>query len=107
MKNIIIYHIVTVTEWELQCNTTTYTHASLLTEGFVHASTAEQLTATIQRYYANEKQVVVLHLNTTKLTAPLLYELAPSVNQLFPHIYGLINKDAIEKVEIITLRNAL
>jgi uncharacterized protein (DUF952 family) len=95
----IIYHIVTLTEWELQKNNPTYIHTSLANEGFIHCSTANQLVATINRYYANEKSVFVLHIDIEKLNPELKYELAPSVNQLFPHIFGEINREAIIKVE--------
>jgi uncharacterized protein (DUF952 family) len=36
-----------------------------------------------------------LVINTEKLTSELKYELAPSVNENFPHIYGPINLDAV------------
>ncbi len=70
-------------------------------EGYIHASSALQLQATILRYYASCEHVVVLTINTALLTAKLQYDLAPSVNQIFPHIYGTINKDAVEGVEVI------
>ena len=39
------------------------------------------------------------YINEEKLTAVLKYELAPSVNEAFPHIYGMLNLDAVVKVE--------
>jgi uncharacterized protein (DUF952 family) len=95
MTNEYIYHIVTLTQWELQKNEQIYIHPSLAAEGFIHASTAEQLQATIQRYYANEKSVIVLKIEVAKLKNTLKYELAPSTNQLFPHIFGVLNMDAV------------
>ena len=46
---------------------------------------------------------MLLHIEESKLTAPLKYELAPSVNEEFPHIFGQLNLDAVIKVETITL----
>lgn len=100
MKTDSIYHIVTQAQWALQQSNNYYTQASLLAEGFIHCSTAEQLQPTIQRYYAAEQQVVVLTINPALLTVPLKYELAPSVGELFPHVYGVINMVAIIKVQI-------
>jgi uncharacterized protein (DUF952 family) len=98
MPNKYIYHIVTLTEWELQKNAQMYIHSSLAIEGFIHASTAEQLQATIQRYYANEESVMILKIEVAKLKNTLKYELAPSINQLFPHIFGALNSAAIVEV---------
>jgi uncharacterized protein (DUF952 family) len=103
MQHKIIYHIVTTTDWDLQKSNATYTAASLAMEGFIHCSTREQLDATIQRYYAQEKAVIVLHIDTTKLLPELKYELAPSVNQLFPHLFGELNREAVVEVELVTL----
>jgi uncharacterized protein (DUF952 family) len=99
MLDTIIYHIVTLSEWEMQKHQVLYSHPSLAIEGFIHCSTAEQLTATINRYYTNEEKVMVLHIDTTKVLVEIKYEVAPSVNQLFPHIYGELNLDAVVKVE--------
>ena len=38
-------------------------------------------------------------IDTEKLTSPLKYELAPSINENFPHVYGSINVDAVVGVE--------
>jgi uncharacterized protein (DUF952 family) len=101
MTNETIYHIVTQDEWDLQKNNTSYVHPSLAQEGFIHSSTAEQLAATIKRYYANQEKVIVLHIDVTKLEPELIYELAPSVNEYFPHIFGAINLSAVVKVEVV------
>ncbi len=94
-----IYHIVTLAEWELQKDNKFYAHPSLPLEGFIHASTQEQLKATMERYYASEDKVIVLTIDINKVQAEIKFELAPSVNQLFPHIFGELNLDAVVKVE--------
>lgn len=99
-----IYHIVTLTEWELQKNNTHYTHPSLLVEGFIHTSTKEQLAATIKRYYANEEKVVVLTIDSSKVQPEIKYELAPSINQLFPHLFGELNLDAVVEVKVLVVQ---
>ncbi len=103
MQDQYIHHIVTTAQWDLQKNNNTYIHDSLATEGFIHASTAAQLAATIQRYYANEEKVIVLTIDVTKIEPELVYELAPSVNEYFPHIFGELNMDAVVKVEERTI----
>ena len=53
----------------------------------------------IKLYKQNQTNLLLLHIDETKLTAPLKYELAPSVNEDFPHIFGRLNLDAVIKVE--------
>ncbi len=101
MNDLFIYHIVTTAQWEAQKNNAHYSAASIAIEGFIHCSTQDQLKATIGRYYANEKEVVVLTIDVAKVESEVKYELAPSVNQLFPHIFGVLNLSAVVAVELM------
>jgi uncharacterized protein (DUF952 family) len=94
-----IYHVTTKENWDKALAVGFYEAPSLLTEGFIHNSTAAQLQGVLERYYAGQTNLVLLHIEETKLTAELKYELAPSVNEEFPHIFGVINVDAIVKIE--------
>jgi uncharacterized protein (DUF952 family) len=94
----IIYHIVTPETWEKFADETEYEAESLQNEGFVHCSYRNQLEEVLQRYYQGEKKVMILHINPHRLTSPLVAE--PSTNrEIYPHIYGKINKSAIADVE--------
>jgi uncharacterized protein (DUF952 family) len=94
----IIYHIVTPETWEKFADETEYEAESLQSEGFVHCSYRNQLEEVLQRYYSNEKKVLILHINPHRLTSPLVAE--PSTNrEIYPHIYGKINKSAIAEIE--------
>ena len=75
-----------------------YEADSLVKEGFIHASKESQVQGVLQRYYKNQTDLLLLHIDETKLTAPLKYELAPSVNEEFPHIYGKLNLDAVIRI---------
>jgi uncharacterized protein (DUF952 family) len=94
-----IYHVTTKENWDKALAAGFYEAPSLHTEGFIHNSTAVQVQGVLQRYYAGQTNLVLLHIDETKLTAVLKYELAPSVNEEFPHIFGVINLDAIVKIE--------
>ena len=96
-----IYHVVTEANWQKALQLGFYEAESLATEGFIHTSKAEQVAGVLERYYKNQSDLFLLHINETKLTAPLKYELAPSVNEEFPHIFGQLNLDAVVKVEKI------
>ena len=96
-----IYHVVTLADWQKALQQGFYEAASLATEGFIHTSKEEQVKGVLQRYYKDQTGLLLLHIDESKLTAPLKYELAPSVNEEFPHIYGRLNLDAV--VQLILL----
>ena len=96
-----IYHITTRGEWEAAVAKGSYQAATQPEEGFMHCSTAEQVPGVLERYYSGGTGLVKLRIDPEKLTSPLIYELAASVNQLFPHIYGPLNVDAVVEVNSI------
>ncbi len=94
----IIYHIVLPEVWEKFKNEKFYEAESLPIEGFIHCSFAEQIETVLNRYYKGAKKVLLLEIETEKLTSPLINE--PSTGgEIYPHIYGKINKEAITKTE--------
>ena len=94
-----IYHVTDVKSWAKAQLDGLYSAPSLLSEGFIHSSSREQIPGVLERYYKNAKDLLLLHIDDAKLTSPLKYEIAPSLNELFPHIYGPINIDCIVFVE--------
>lgn len=94
-----IYHVTRKKDWEQALSNGFYAAPSLQLEGFIHTSSAAQVQGVLERYYENEKELVLLHIDELLLTATLKYELAPSVNEFFPHIFGNINLNAVIKVE--------
>jgi uncharacterized protein (DUF952 family) len=74
---------------------------SLETDGFIHCCEDEQVDGVLERYYAGKKDLVKLVVDSKKLIPVLKYELAPSVNEHFPHVYGPINLEAVLLVEMI------
>jgi len=93
-----IYHITTSNWWNKFTSSDDYESETLREEGFIHCSTLEQVSGVQERYYANQKGLLLLHINPLLLTAELKYEVA-TFGQSFPHVYGKINRDAIVKVE--------
>lgn len=94
-----IYHVAAIAAWENAQETEQYIHPSLAAEGFIHACSQEQLRGVLDRYYKNQKDIVLLEIDETRLKNPLKYELAPSVNEMFPHCFGYINTDAVIAVK--------
>jgi uncharacterized protein (DUF952 family) len=93
-----IYHVVTKTNWEAALAKGFYEADSLPKEGFIHTNKENQVQGVLQRYYKNQTNLLLLHIDESKLTALLKYELAPSINEEFPHIYGRLNIDAVVRI---------
>ena len=88
-----IYHIVLPDAW-VNFKSDFYEAASLSDEGFIHCSFADQLDGVIGRYYRDAPSIVVLELDANKLSSKLVTE--PSTGgEIYPHIYGPINREAI------------
>ena len=96
-----IYHVVFEDDWQNAIQKGFYAADSLAIEGFIHTSKEEQVEGVLQRYYANKTNLLLLHIDESKLTSPLKFEKALSVNEEFPHIYGRLNLDAVVSVSKI------
>ena len=88
-----ILHICPRPDWERARQAGEYTAASLVSEGFIHCSTPGQVVKTANRFYRGRQGLVLLVIDAGRLTAPLKYEAADA--DLFPHVYGPINLDAV------------
>ncbi len=95
----IIYHVTTQAEWDTALKSGQYVAPSLALEGFIHCSKENQVTGVLERYFKGKENLVKLTIDTSRLTNRLQYDLAPSVGQEFPHVYGSINVDAVINTE--------
>lgn len=94
----IIYHVTTTDAWQAAIKKGFYEAPSLAKEGFIHCSEENQVQGVLQRYYAGKDNLVKLVIDTGKLTPSLHYDFSPSIKEVFPHIYGAINLDAVTEV---------
>lgn len=99
----LIYHIVLPESWEKFKDQTFYEHESLEKEGFIHCSYRNQLDDVLERYYKDEKRVLILHISPARLTSDLIAERSTG-GEVYPHIYGKINQTAIVNIEERILR---
>lgn len=96
-----IYHVTDHSSWTKAMEAGYFEATYLYTEDFIHASKKEQVADVLKRYYRNATDLLLLHIDESKLTSPLKYELAPSENELFPPIYGPVNIESVIKTESI------
>jgi uncharacterized protein (DUF952 family) len=101
-----IYHITSRSAWSEARERGNYRAESLETEGFIHCSTEAQVVPVAHKFYAGQKELVLLVIEPTLLASDLKWEPPsggtppPGVAEgdLFPHIYGPINLDAVVQV---------
>ena len=92
-----IYHIVLPDVWERFKSKPSYQPESLTTEGFIHCSYPGQLEAVLKRYYSRVEKVLILKIDTDKLLSKLVKESSTN-NEMYPHIYGRLNHNAVVEV---------
>ena len=93
-----IYHIVPREDWEAVRDAEDYRGDSLETEGFIHCSTKEQLLGVANQWFPGRDDLLLLKVDPGKLSAQVKFEDGGN-GQLFPHVYGLIEKHAVVAVE--------
>ena len=89
----LIYHLVLPERWEA-FDSDLYVADSLFTEGFIHCSFETQLDGVIERYYSDVDHVIVLEVETDLLMSRTINEVSTG-SEIYPHVYGPINRKAI------------
>lgn len=90
-----IFHIASASDVAAMHENGEYRCDSLDSEGFIHCCDKNQLAGVVSRYYQEVDNVVLLLLDVDKLTAALIRENTVGGSELFPHVYGPINGEAV------------
>ena len=70
-----------------------------LEDGFIHFSGEEQIEGTLKKYYLNQKDLILLKVDTLKLDH-LIWDQASDGN-MFPHLYSALDlSNVVEEFEI-------
>lgn len=100
-----ILHITSRPEWQSAEKRGLFAASSLMTEGFIHFSTPEQVIPVANALYRGQNGLVLLVVDESRLKPELRWEPATSApsesvsaSELFPHVYGPLNVDAITSV---------
>lgn len=95
----LILHITQKSAWDAAQQSGFYSAPSLATEGFIHCSTPAQAVATAERFYAGQRGLVLLVIDSERVQSEVKYEAGTDKpDELFPHIYGTLNLDAATRV---------
>lgn len=113
-----IYHLVPAEYFHVQPADRPYRPATFEQEGFIHCTAGRSTTLRVANNYFGDFSgpLLTLEIDPTQLSAPLKFEppivpanfnvqTSPHAGQLFPHIYGPLNRDAIRR-QITLHRNS-
>jgi len=99
----LLYHLISRPDWEATLQSDgPYQPDSLLSEGFIHFSTKEQVLKSATRFFQDFSELVVLELSEKKLKPHLKYEAADGED--FPHYYAPLPLDLIGDTHML-MRN--
>jgi len=107
-----IYHIVPESEFKAGTTGNSYTPARFEADGFVHCTAGQETSLLVAKDYYSAfldtdatEPLLLLQIDTTKLTHELKFEAPAPIagggsehlknTTLFPHIYGVVNLDAV------------
>ena len=93
-----IYHMTPLTLWEEQRASPSFVPPSLGDEGFIHCTAEpDRLLLVANRFYRDVSDAfIIVWIVPERLAAELRWEYADG--HLFPHIYGPLNKGAVEQI---------
>ncbi len=93
-----IYHIAEQHVWQALQDADFYQPTTFGSEGFVHCSDLQQVERTANNYYQGRNDLVLLEIDPTHLMPETRYENLLGGAEKFPHVYGEINKSAVQQV---------
>jgi len=94
----LLFHVAQATDVDQAAQSGAYRCASVESEGFIHCCKPEQLQGVLSRYYSGVKGLLLLHIDSDLLRSELVFENTVGGKELFPHVYGPINMDAVVQI---------
>ena len=93
----VVHHLVLAAEWDAVSGPT-YSHSSLIDEGFIHFSSTAQVPDTSLRYYSDADDLLLVTVDRERLTSELRWENLSGHGE-FPHLYGPLDLAAVVGVQ--------
>ena len=84
----LIFHITTCDAWAEAQATGAYTADSLRSEGFIHCSQADQVSWVANTRFRGRTDLLLLHVDESRVGADVRRENLEGGQWLFPHVYG-------------------
>jgi uncharacterized protein (DUF952 family) len=99
-----IYHLAPAARWHAWPSDQSYLPAEYAADGFIHCTAGDALMiAVANRFYrATTGEYVLLVIDPARLAAALKWERSSDdLAALFPHIYGPIDRAAVQEVRAV------
>ncbi|MEP6636988.1 MAG: DUF952 domain-containing protein [Acidobacteriota bacterium] len=93
-----IFHITSADAWKESQAKGSYRPAAFNDEGFIHCSMSSQVIQVANLRFRGQTGLVLLSIDTARVHPKILFENLEGGEQLFPHIYGELNIDAVVNV---------
>jgi uncharacterized protein (DUF952 family) len=98
-----IYRLVSRSDWDAARRAGEFTGtAHDLRDGFIHFSAEHQVSETARKHYADQADLLLLRVDTSRLaeltSAELKWEISRG-GERFPHLYGSLPVAAVERAE--------
>lgn len=93
-----ILHCMRKALWEERKHKPTWGKRNIQADGFIHCSTVEYFWRVAPNLKNIKEELVLLCIDEKKLQAEVRYEDDGNYGRLYPHVYGLINNDAVTAV---------
>jgi uncharacterized protein (DUF952 family) len=94
----VLVHLCPTDDWSAAENQGELEPESLASAGFIHLSTPEHVHLPANRLFRGREDLVLLHIDTSRLESPIRWELGVSTDpesMLFPHLYGALPVGAV------------
>lgn len=100
-----ILHLCPRQFWESALKSGEYRPPSLEKEGFIHCSLEHQILGVANQFYRGVPDLVLLWIDPGKVESNIIFEGPPGESgELFPHIYGALNSEAVLSVEAFPIQ---
>ena len=97
-----LFHIAESSDWDAALKQGTYKPAGFDTDGFIHFSTRNQVSATAELYYSGRQDLFLLEVDDSDIQDCLRFEASPS-GELFPHVYRTLPVTMVRAVRPLIL----
>jgi glutathione S-transferase len=104
-----IYHLALAPDWARACDGDRRYRVSTIGRtldevGFIHCSFARQVRGVADAFYRGRSDVVLLTIDRSRVSAPIRDDHVAEAHDVFPHIYGPLDTDAVIAVELLARR---
>ena len=90
-----ILHITKLELWHRAKQEGTYHAGTLASHGFIHCSKPDQVIRVANFLFRSQPDLVLLCIDPERVQAEIRYKNLDGGQDLFPHIYGPLNVDAV------------